>query len=242
MKLGSIGSSLVRWFKRPATSAPPQMRIEQRPEGGVVGIVPRGTAITSEMLYQLAAAIPKPSIEQAPSRLEVKPPADPLIDNASWEWWELARGNQQVPGWAYCRFAARVGDKAAFAFGYVRGSFGIWQRAYRTCTGEHPNVIESQQLLTNATHLLTGHGVGIFESLKLAAEACELADRVADEWATEKTSAGLNHAIDRAQRAWAGAGIVPSHLSHAHDYNGEPDLIMVRSIESVMEGKPERLS
>jgi len=49
--------------------------------------------------------------------------------------------------------------------------------------------------------------------------------------------------IHRTQQACAGAGIVPSSTSHAHhDDDGPPELILTRSIDSVMEGKPERLS
>ena len=242
MKLGSIGSSLVRWFRKSEAAVPPTLEVGH----------PGGDEVLIEMLKRAGLyhpsmkvevrSITEPSGEPAPSRLGVRPPADEGIDNASWEWWEVCRGNQRVPGWAYCRFANRVGDKAVFAFGYVRGSFGIWQKPFRTCNGVHPDVVKLNRVLTVGTHLLTGHAIGNFESLAIAAEACELADRVAAEWATATRATALDPAIHRTQQAWAGAGIVPSSVSHAHEDDGDLLLILGRSIESVMEGKPERLS
>lgn len=253
MILEALRRSVVRWFRKSDTSVPSQIPgYEIRTRVGPFGFMtanlehigtPWSPSPSLLDWSEPADAGLMPSPEPAPSRLGVKPAADPEIDNASWAWWETCRGTRTVPGWGYCRFANRVGDKAAFAFGYVRGSFGLWEKPFRTCTGFHPDVVSSQQMLVTATHLLTGHAVGLFENLTIAAEACELADRVASEWGTASETAGLDPAIHRTQQAWAGAGIVPSSTSHAHhDDDGLPELILTRSIKSVMEGKPERLS
>lgn len=127
--------ALVRLFGPRATSVSPQITendiIERMLENGVV-YVRKGEspldALKQRVVGGAAMPVPHPGI---------KPPSDPAID-AGWTWaaWKRELDAGAMPGWAVCRFANRTGpDNAAFVFGIVRGSFGIWLQPFSVCAG-----------------------------------------------------------------------------------------------------------
>lgn len=227
----------MRWFRRPATSVPPKIDRSRLPLGltmeEFVKVMNPGPVTA---LGRLAA-----SIEPAPSQPQagVKPPADDT-DGKTWAWWEAQR-SALIPGWAFCRFANRVGPEARFVYGRVRGSFGIWESPFEVCILQ-PERLQRTDILATVTHLLSGHAIGVFANIEVAVVACELADRVAEEWGLVKESERLDGAILRTRAAWDGVGIVPSTNAHAHDQDGDVLHIICRSLESITEGKPEKLS
>lgn len=195
------------------------------------------------------AAVPVASPEPAWGQLQadcwsgIEPPADET-DGKTWAWWIAQRGDL-IPGWTFCRFGNLLGeDKLAMVYGYVRGSFGIWSKPFGICKTVDDDLVKSVELLVSITHIPSGQGIGVFADREVAIEAAELAERVSSAWATETDiTPALNVAVERTRAAWDYAGFVPCINAHAHDRPGDPALhIIGRSLESISEGKPERLS
>lgn len=206
----------VRYCRRPARSVPP--KIEQ--------------SDLSKLLVEAFRA----SLDQAePTRAGVRPPSDPNTDNWTWQKWDaLAHHNGAAPGWAFCRFANRTGsENVAFVFGLVRGSYGVWEQPFNICLdGE-----SRKETLTCITHLRSGIGCGIFAERVVAIEAAELAERVCPP--SDDIEIANFH---RMRTAWEAAGIRPASNSHCHDAAGNIYELIGRSDESILDGKPERLS
>lgn len=241
-----------RLFGRPGTSGP--HKIEGEGARSIM-VVPKGTVVTEDLLALLRDHALRTSpgwndnrqaFESAKNDLAkqmldslrpgVRPPTDPEADGWTWQKWDaLARGAGTAPGWAFCRFANRTGpDTVAFVFGLVRGSFGLWQQPFDICTEDN----RSSEILTCITHLRSGIGCGIFAERMVAIEAAELADRICEAHLTE-IDGDTSH---RLHRAWEGVGIRPASNAHCHDGAGNTYELIGRSTDSIMEGKPERLS
>lgn len=232
MKIGSIGSSLVRWFKKPAPPPPPEMPQE------LLDMLNRLKTAGTLLRAEFAKPEPSPAHQH------------PDVDTPKWSWQQFVSERDsggRHPGWAFCRFANRAHgpdhtEVASFVFGFARGAFGVWQRHMDVCAvnnGEHDS---AQQLLTTITHLPSGYGVGVFAEREVAIEAAELAERVYPAWATEDV---MNpEGRERTSQAWAGVGIMVSHNAHAHSPD-DPMIVLPiygRSEASVLMGKPEKLS
>lgn len=148
-----------------------------------------------------------------------------------------------MPGWAFCRFANRIGpDQAAFVFGIVRGSFGIWRQPFAVCDEDDG---QSTKVLSCITHLPSGLGIGIFADRETAVQAAEVADVACPTWATADPDHGLpawNEALGRTMTAWRHLGVAPAHGAHCHDQGGGIYRIFTHSPASMMEGRPEKLS
>lgn len=230
MKLGSIGIVLARLF-------------HGRARISVIDQLKDASLIKPEAWVDVPEPVPSIGSTSAPSRPGVKPPDDHSVDNLpEWNWWLAQRGLAR-PGWAFCRFANRCDTKAVFAFGWARGSFGIWEQPRKVCSGMHPNVVQQEKIVAKATHLPTGHMIGVFSDVATAIEACELAERIDGAWATESSiSPALDAAITRTNQAWMGVGIVVAPYAHVHDGGDDVANLLIRSVETVMEGRPERLS
>jgi len=168
------------------------------------------------------------------TRPGIKPPSDPDADNWTWQKWDaLARGNGAAPGWSFCRFANRTGEtNVAFVFGLVRGSFGVWQQPFDVCTESG----RANEVMTCITHLRSGIGCGVFAERMVAIEAAELADRLFDAHLAEIDGDSAH----RLHTAWEAAGIRPASNAHCHDGHGNTFELIGR--DSILEGKPERLS
>lgn len=176
------------------------------------------------------------------TRPGIKPPPDPAAEGWTWTAWKRELAAVGMPGWAVCRFANRTGpDSAAFVFGIVRGSFGIWRQPFDVCAA---GADRTEHVLTCLTHLNSGLGIGIFASREIAAEAAEIADRVCPAWQTldPDDRATWGDAFERTRAAWAGIGVRYVEDSHCHDKAGGTYGIYTRSPESVMAGRPEKLS
>lgn len=262
--------SLMRWLRPGATSVSPKMLTHPLfEETGAdlvaamqrAGMLPKPAtdresamdAVGDAILKQLRAAgmIPADAevrvhhgaLPGTPGpRPGIRPPPDPAAEGWTWAAWKRELDAGAMPGWAVCRFANRIGaDQAAFVFGVVRGSFGIWRQPFNVCAaGADP----TEHILTCLTHLPSGLGVGIFSTREIAAEAAELAERVCPGWATidPDDRASWNEVHTRTGAAWSGIGVRYADDAHCHDQAGGTYGIYTRSPESVMAGRPEKLS
>jgi hypothetical protein len=172
----------------------------------------------------------------------IKPPPDPPVEGWTWAAWKREIDAAALPGWAVCRFANRIGpDQVAFVFGAVRGSFGIWHQPFDVCAA---GTNRTKRVLTCVTHLRSGLGVGIFSDRQVAAEAAVLADRVCPGWETldPDDRAAWDEVHSRTGTAWSGIGIRHADDANCHDQDGDSYAIYVRSPQSMMAGRPEKLS
>lgn len=223
--------SLVRWLRPRATLVSPQIEFGSYSASFVDTQWKAGPA--------LAHLAPTPP---GPERPGIKPPPDPAAEGWTWAAWKRELDAGALPGWAVCRFANRIGpDHAAFVFGIVRGSFGIWRQPFDVCAA---GTDSTERILTCLTHLPSGLGVGIFSNREVAAEAAELAERVCPGWATidPDDRASWNDVHSRTGAAWSGIGVRYATDAHCHDQAGGTYGIYTRSPESMMAGRPEKLS
>jgi hypothetical protein len=248
---------LVRYFRRPATSVPPKIEPEG-PSAAMLAAI-ESDRISELILKQLVNSgsvlvrhvDPREMLgfddmrAAAPPRPGIKPPPDAGTNGWTWsQWSKEVAGGGVIPGWAFCRFANRLGpESVGFVFGHVRGGFGVWRQPFDVCTSDYEGVQQRSEILTCVTHLRTGVGVGIFIDRDTAILAAELAERVCPAWQYEEEVLGdwRGHR-DRAFTAWHGIGIRSSVNAHAHDQHGTRFTIYGQDTESVMAGKPERLS
>ncbi len=238
MIFGSIGRALVRYFRRPATSVPPQTAWSA-PEDITSWSRP-GTTFVRELHPGEDA---KQAIADHIAGTAIKPPTQ-----WTWEAWAKEFGSLAIAGWSPCQFAHRAGregpEKAIFVFGVVRGAFGLWQQPFDVWFfgDDIPEV--RRDTLTIVTHLRSGVGLGIFAEKEGAAQACALASATAPWETVEQGSADWTAAFQRSAMAWHQMGIVPSVNAHAHDPDTGcgPFPIMGLSAESAAVGKPEKLS
>lgn len=232
---------LVRYFRRPATSVPPKIDRSLLPLG-----------LTMREFTEMLTRDPPPSVigdllkqltMPTPERPGIKPPPD-TTDNWTWSKWSAeVAANGTIPGWAYCRFANRLGpENVGFVFGHVRGGFGVWRQPFDVCTGHDEGVQQASEILTCVTHLQSGLGIGIFIDRTTAILAAELAERVCPGWETDAPERLWSAYMDRTLSAWHSLGICRSSNAHAHDQHGNQFPIYGQDNESVMAGKPERLS
>lgn len=249
MTFGLLGASLARLFRRRATSVPPKIDPEPVP----VTI----DTIISQMIARgffdvKAVHGVSPPVDQAPT-VGIKPPPDPDVDLAwTWQRWDAeVESCGQYRGWTFCRFANRHGEAAQFVFGFVCGPFGVWTTPMDVCTtmmvdGDVPSMIPSQPIVACLTHLRSGYGIGVFADRAIAISAAELADRITSLWGEPSivTDGGVWRAAMGATRdAWRSASIQPAVNAHVHPTGSNKPLeIWGRSIESINEGRPERLS
>jgi hypothetical protein len=186
-----------------------------------------------------AVQIESGAVDERPG---LKPPSDPAAEGWTWAAWKRELDAGALPGWAVCRFANRTGpDNAAFVFGVARGSFGIWRQPFNVCA---PGAPTTEVILTCVTHLRSGLGIGIFTDREVAAAAAEIADRVCPAWETLDPDDRVKwHEVhSRTNAAWHGIGVRHSEDSHCHDTAGGTYRIYTRSPESLMAGRPEKLS
>lgn len=227
MKFEALRRSLVRWLRPAATSVPPK----------------KTNAIADAILAQLRAqGLVPPDAQVVVREVGTAPPADPPTDGWTWAKWSHEQQAAARPGWTFCRFANRTGrDSVAFVFGVARGQFGVWCQPFDVCRGDDG---PSQHLLACLTHLPSGLGLGIFEHRDLAVEAAALVERVCDGWeaCTEGNHPRWDENFARARTAWKGIGITYSADTHCHDTGGQVYGLYSRTIESIIEGRPEKLS
>lgn len=249
MKFEALRRSVVSYFRRPATSVPPKTGLEiaeaQASDDGVLKI--DADEIGDQILKQLLeSGVLRGHVNRAhpqAERVGIKPPPD-TTDNWTWSKWsnEVA-ANGTIPGWAYCRFAHRLGGEGVgFVFGHVRGGFGVWRQPFDVCTGHDEGVQQASKILTCVTHLQSGLGIGIFIDRTTAILAAELAERVCPGWESDAPERLWSAYMDRTLSAWHSLGICRSSNAHAHDSHGNQFPIYGQDNESVMAGKPERLS
>lgn len=229
------------FFRPRATSVSPKITeediIARMIERGLIdGMGPnRRSAEPSAHAVQIESG----AVDERPG---IKPPSDPAAEGWTWAAWKRELDAGALPGWAVCRFANRIGpDNAAFVFGVVRGSFGIWRQPFKVCAaGADP----TEHILTCVTHLRSGLGMGIFANREVAAEAAALADRVCPAWETLDTDdrAAWNEVHSRTGAAWLGIGVRYLDDAHCHDQSGNTFGIYSRTAESMMAGRPEKLS
>lgn len=231
--------SLVRLFGPRATSVSPLF--EPKPLMTVSANLDMEWRIHPVPPEPVGSRVPPGGTPAAP-RPGIKPPPDPAAEGWTWAAWKRELDAGAMLGWAVCRFANRIGeDQAAFVFGVVRGSFGIWRQPFDVCAA---GAAPTQHILTCLTHLPSGLGIGIFADRAVAAAAAELADRLCPEWATldPNDRATWGAAYHRTSAAWSGIGVRYSDDTHCHDQAGVVYGIYTRSPESVMQGRPEKLS
>lgn len=231
MILGSIGRSLVRLFRRPATSVPP--RIEPLPPWPWVDPAQRGAE----------PDLTGPSFVR---EVGTQPPADPTIDRP-WLWseWVRERARFNVRGWSYCRFPIRFPeDRMTFVFGSVRGQFGIYPAPFTVHYTE--TATAEDMILPCLVHLRGGVGMGLFGGLDAARQAAEIASKIAD-WnnVDPEDAASWPGVRNRLDAVWGGIGIIAAVNAYAtakNDQGGMPWAIYGISSEKLMAGKPEKLS
>lgn len=218
----------MRYFGVPATSVPPQIDAE-------------GVSMTVEFDQ------PYPWISHVePPLPTIKPPADPGVDGWTWEAWDREQRamTQGIDGWSPCRFAHRSQGKAKFVFGLVRGPFGMWKKPLvvhrRLPDG---SVVVLNEVLTCATHLRSGMGMGVFEKIETAALACNIASKAFTRWGeiADQGTPLWREAEQRVLRAWWELGIVMCNNSNCQD-GGITYAIYGLTLETVMDGKPEKFS
>ena len=235
MNFEALRRSVVRLFGKSDTSVPPKNDAPSAVDELLAhlrrsGLIPEGADATVRIVP-----------------LGRRPPVDEATEGWTWQKWDAeVRAAGTAPGWAFCRFANRLGDEdVGFVFGFARGSFGIWQKPFGVCSVDGDgNHARSDEILTCITHLRTGMGIGIFVEREVAFTAAELADRVCPAWASDRPAdlTVWREAALRTHEAWGGVGICVSNNSHAHDDEGNIFGVMGRSEESIMHGKPEKLS
>ena len=156
-------------------------------------------------------------------------------------WSRMARTNQRR-GWSFARYAVRgpTGQMACL-FGIVRGPWGIAQMDFYVCESGYAT-------LSAITHLPSGIGCGLFTDRESAANACEIAARLADDWEMFELrldTARSREAVLHMHQAWTAAGIVKCS-SHAHssaDHDSASLPIWTQDHSAVVMGRPEvRLS
>lgn len=235
MKLEALRRRVVRLFRPAATSAPPKIEPITDPND-ISGPTHPLDEIGNRVLKQLREAVDLTK--------SIRPPIDAGTNGWTWSQWskEAAAGGV-IPGWAFCRFANRLGEESVgFVFGHVRGGFGVWRQPFEVCTADDDGVDQRPEILTCITHLNSGMGVGIFADRDTAILAAELAGKVCPGWETEAPERLWSAYMDRTLSAWHGIGIRTSSNAHAHDSHGTRFHIYGQDNESVMAGKPERLS
>lgn len=247
MKLGSIGSSLVRLFRKSDTSVPPKIEGEGA-SAVLVGTKPQLDAIGELILKQLRESgviSADAEVKVSHVRPGIKPPIDGATEGWTWsQWSKESSAGGVIPGWAFCRFANRLGEESVgFVFGHVRGGFGVWCQPFDVCINDDEGVEQKPEILTCLTHLRTGMGIGIFADRAAAIQAAEIAESACPTWQKE-TDLGIvwRTSLARSRTAWHGMGIRESTNAHAHDQHGTRFPIFGQDTESVMAGKPERLS
>lgn len=258
MKLEALRRSVVRLFRKSDTSVPPKTGLEIAQAQKADGVMKVDAAATSEVILkellrqhlQSSGIIPPEDMpgwhdRRQADRPGIKPPSD-ITDSWTWsQWTKEASAGGVIPGWAFCRFANRLGeDKVGFVFGHVRGGFGVWQQPFDVFVNSYEGVEQRPDILTCVTHLCTGMGLGIFADRATAITAAELAEKVCPSWQTDTpeqlTVWGEN--IGRTRTAWHAIGIRESTNAHANDRHGTRFPIFGQDNESLMAGKPERLS
>ena len=96
----------------------------------------------------------------------------------------MSNSDTQFEGWIKSRAirVARAGEGGNVTYanvaGWTKGSFGIWDARMQTTLGTLQ--------LTTVTHLPTGYSLTVIPGLKFAAEAAEIAEKLAD-WGALKT-------------------------------------------------------
>jgi hypothetical protein len=250
---------LVRLFRKSDTSVPPKIEGEaDRIDGPThplddignhilkqlqaLGMIPPGSEVR---VSHRPLTVMDGEVREIP-RPGIKPPLDAGTEGWTWSQWSKEAGaGGVIPGWAFCRFANRLGpENVGFVFGHVRGGFGVWRQPFDVCTTSDEGVGQRPEILTCITHLLTGMGVGIFADRDTAIVAAELAEKVCPSWhslAPTELSVWREN-MGRTLAAWHGIGIREATNAHAHDRHGTRFQIYGQDNETVMAGKPERLS
>lgn len=161
----------------------------------------------------------------------------PPLDWARWS--QMARDNLRR-GWSFARYAARGPNSyMACLFGIVRGPWGIAKMDFFICGAGKFDTLHS------VTHLPSGMGCGLFTDQQSAANACEIAARLADDWEMFDPTADVaatRSAILHMHQAWMAAGIIKC-ATHAHltdKTDTEPPLsIWFQDYSTVVAGRPE---
>lgn len=174
-----------------------------------------------------------PRQAQHPLAPEKDPP--PL----DWDRWSTMARDNQRRGWSFARFAA-CGPNGYMAclFGIVRGPFGIAKMDFYICATGRFDILHS------ITHLPSGMGCGLFTDQQSAANACEIAARLADDWEViepHQDAARTREAILHMHAAWTAAGIIKCE-THAHvtaDTSSAPLTIWFQDYSTVVAGRPE---
>lgn len=239
---GDIEQIVGRMIERGLIQGMGPNAIEPIPPGPYVDPRQRGAEPEPEPIGSTTLHISELRISDAPPRPGIKPPPDPATEGWIWTAWKRELDAGALPGWAVCRFANRIGpDHVAFVFGIVRGSFGIWRQPFDVCAA---GTDSTEHILTCVTHLRSGLGIGIFSDRAVAAEAAELAERVCPAWATLDPAdhAAWAEVHNRTGVAWLGIGVRYLDDAHCHDKAGGTYGIYSRTAESMMAGRPEKLS
>lgn len=176
---------------------------------------------------------PKPA-PQHPLAPEKDPP--PL----DWERWSTMQRENFRRGWSFARFAVKSpppDSRMACLFGIVRGAWGIAVMDFHICgTGKSGP-------LHAITHLPSGMGCGLFVDQESAAQACDIASRLGDDWeaSVDPTQPGADEAVARLHQAWAAAGIIKC-VTHAHvtaDQESPPLSIWFQDYTTIIAERPE---
>lgn len=182
-------------------------------------------------------------VDHEPPPLMLKPPSDPAVDR-HWPWseWLRERAAFSMPGWTYCRFPIQFpGDRAVFVFGMVRESFGVYHTPFNVVNTETQQ--HDQTVLACMVHMRTGCGMGLFVNRQVAAQACELAEKVETRWGEvdPQDQVTWSQIVSRVGAAWRGAGILPAGNYHAYDDVHTWSVYGITT-ETMMQGRPEKLS
>jgi hypothetical protein len=230
---------LVRYFGAPATSLSPPNGTEPH-----LLLTPGPFGYSPTIEYVHTPWVPTSHPPSALHTITIKPPADPAADGWTWEAWDREQRSLTLEGWSPCRFAYRGGDRAVFVFGVVRGQFGLWRKPLAICRMNADGTISQEtDILTCATHLRSGQGMGVFEKIETAAMACDIAGKAFQRWGEIVGRDGplWDEAERRVLPAWYELGIVTCTNVHCHEGDSRY-AIYGMSTESVMAGKPEKLS
>lgn len=182
----------------------------------------------------MRAAGPPPQHPLAPER--EPPPLD-------WDRWSTMQRQTFRRGWSFARYAVKSPppeNRMACVFGIVRGAWGICTMNFYVCGNGY-------DVLNAITHLPSGMGCGLFTDQESAATACEIAERLSDDWEAldpYADGAGTTEAIRRLQSAWTAAGLTKC-ATHAHstaDTNTSPIPIWFQDYSTMIMGRPEKLS
>ena len=241
----ALARSLARYFRRPATQVSSEIFIPEQPKTVLWSQVGDATSWSPQ------ASTGSHDFGVWRETRGVRPPEDAAVNGWMWSDWKREMDLLRQPGWALCRFANRSGPAqqsvAAFVFGIVRGSFGIYQmeRIVRF-TDEQGAVHDTEHLLSFATHIDSGLGVGIFAERDVAITALELADRVCDEWqyCDPNNPGAYQTVVQKTCRIWeeVGIGVLKNTLVGDDEAKTFPFHLMDRNVDDLAAGKPAVLS